>query len=281
MIASASVDLETLVGLELPALPAAAMRVAELTQNPNASARQIAEAIGCDPVLGARVLRAANSALYCLQRSVTALPTAVNAIGNENIYMLVIASAAAGAFHRNRAPTQIETVLWRHSIAVGLTARQIMLKMNLRGMEEGFLCGLLHDIGKLLLLRYDPAGYQLLLEELAEEDLMAAELERYGYSHSQIGGVAAKRWDLPEEICHAICFHHQPGQAETSMLMARVVDIADMLANRSGLGIGFRREYEPALSESVVALRLSETQLEDIWTRTESGMNEVFTLFNN
>jgi len=66
------------------------MRVAALTQNLDSSSREIAEAIGCDPVLGARVLRAANSPLYYLERDVTTLTMAVNAIGNDSVGLLVI-----------------------------------------------------------------------------------------------------------------------------------------------------------------------------------------------
>src|ERR1700730_8538554 len=98
MIASAPVDLESLVQIELPPLPGVAMRVAALTQDLNSSTRMVAEAIACDPILTARILRVANSPLYCLERYVTALPMAVNAIGNEGIHSLVFVSVAADAF---------------------------------------------------------------------------------------------------------------------------------------------------------------------------------------
>jgi HD-like signal output (HDOD) protein len=98
MIAQEPIDLESLVLLELPPLPDVAMRVAALTQDPDTSTRLIAEAIGCDPILGAHVLRAANSPLYYLERDVTTLTMAVNALGNDGINLLVVASAASDAF---------------------------------------------------------------------------------------------------------------------------------------------------------------------------------------
>jgi HD-like signal output (HDOD) protein len=70
MIASAPVDLEALINIELPPLPGVAMRVASLTQDLDATTRKIADAIGCDPILAARVLYAANSPLYCFERRV-------------------------------------------------------------------------------------------------------------------------------------------------------------------------------------------------------------------
>src|SRR5882757_228708 len=126
MMASDPVDLESLVQSELPPLPDVAMRVATLTQDLNSSARAIADAIGCDPILGARVLRAANSPLYYLERNVTSLTMAVGALGNENIHQLVVASAAISAFQRKGRSSAVETTLWEHSIAVGIAAREIM-----------------------------------------------------------------------------------------------------------------------------------------------------------
>src|SRR5689334_19523919 len=229
MIASAQIDLESLIAVELPPLPGVAMRVAALTQDLDASTRRIADAIGCDPALAARVLRAANSPLFCFQRNITALPMAVSALGNETLYSLVFMSAAAEAFTKG-ARTKFERDLWEHSVSVAVAAREIMLILRLRGLEEGFLCGLLHDIGRLMLLRHDPTSYKQLLEVADEQELLTAEAEMYGYTHAQIGALAAKRWNLPDELSHTIFHHHNPGQAVTGILMARVVDLADSIS---------------------------------------------------
>src|SRR5215471_11539499 len=122
MIASAEVDPESLVEIELPPVPSVAMRVAALTRDMDASTRDIAEALGYDPALAARILRVANSAMYCFERQITALPMAVNALGNENIYSLVFISAAADTFHGKGKRSSLEVKLWEHSLAVALTA---------------------------------------------------------------------------------------------------------------------------------------------------------------
>jgi len=276
MIASAPVDLEALIKIELPPLPGVAMRVASLTQDLDATTRKIADAIGCDPILAARVLRAANSPLYCFERSVTALSVAVSALGNENIYSLVFISAAADAFLKSsRSP--YEKVLWEHSIAVGLAAREIMLVLRLRGMEEGFLCGLLHDFGKLLLLRHNQAAYSQLRNETNEDDLLAGEMALFGYTHAQVGAMAARRWNLPEEIAHAIYYHHNPGQANHGTLMARVVDVADALAYRAGFGT-LTSDRDVEHSESAMALNLTSEQLQGVLEKTQSGIGELSSM---
>src|SRR5258706_8679977 len=197
MIAQHPTDLETLVQIELPPLPAVAMRVAALTQDPDTSTRAIAAAIGIDPILGARVLRAANSPLYYLERDVTTLTMAVNALGHESINLLVVASAAGDTFQsKGKRRLPVETALWGHSLAVGLAAREIMSVLQLRGTDQGFICGLLHDIGKLLLLRHNSDAYQQLVKNFEEKDFLAGEVEVFGYTHAQVGALVAKRWNL-------------------------------------------------------------------------------------
>jgi len=275
MIASAQIDLESLIEVELPPLPGVAMRVAALTQDLDASTRKIADAIGCDPALAARVLRAANSPLFCFQRDITALPTAVSALGNETLYSLVFMSAAAEAFTKN-ARTQFEQKLWQHSVAVGVAAREIMLMLRLRGLEEGFLCGLLHDIGKLMLLRHDPLVYKELLG-CEETELLRSETSVYGYTHAQVGALAAKRWNLPDEVCHTIFYHHDPGQSVNGILMARVVDFADSIAYHAGFGIQLD-ERNLVESESAFSLRLTEEQIEQIIEKTRVGSGEAMSM---
>ena len=276
MIAGAQIDLDALIEVELPPLPGVAMRVAALTQDLDSSTRKIADAIGCDPALAARVLRAANSPLFCFQRNITALPMAVSALGNETLYSLVFMSAAAEAFISG-ARTKFERDLWEHSVAVAVAAREIMLILRLRGLEEGFLCGLLHDIGRLMLLRHDPAAYQRLLEVADEQELLTAEAEMYGYTHAQIGALAAKRWNLPDELSQTIFHHHNPGQAVTGILMARVVDLADSIAYHAGFGIKFA-ERNLMETESAIALRLSEEQIEQVVEKTQIGSGEAFSM---
>lgn len=278
MIASAQIDLESLIEVELPPLPGVAMRVAALTQDLDASTRRIADAIGCDPALAARVLRAANSPLFCFQRNITALPMAVSALGNETIYSLVFMSAAAEAFTKG-ARTSFEKDLWEHSVAVGFAAREIMLMLRLRGLEEGFLCGLLHDIGKLLLLRHDPSSYKELLKVGHENELLSGELSIYGYTHAQVGALAAKRWNLPDEISHTIYYHHCPGQADHGVLMARVVDVADSIAYHAGFGVRLA-ERDLVETESVMALRLTKEQLDLVVDRTRSGSGDAFSMLS-
>jgi putative nucleotidyltransferase with HDIG domain len=277
---STQIDIEALLKAELPPLPGSALRVANLAQDMNASTRAVADAIGTDPVLAARVLRAANSPMYSSERRVTALPTAVHTLGNNTVHMLVIISVAADTMDQKNRRSPLAKIMWEHSMAVGVLARELSRELGMRGSEEAFLCGLLHDIGKILLLRHDAELYATTLGVENEYEALAREQEVYGFTHSQIGALVSKRWDLPEEISFAINFHHQPDNAGKSMLMARIVDVADQLANGSGIGLRTKQEINVAESESAIVLKLSDEQLLTVGTRSQASLAEVMTLFS-
>jgi putative nucleotidyltransferase with HDIG domain len=276
---STKIDVEKLVNTELPPLPGSALRVAALVQDLDATTRSIADAVGLDPVLAARVLRAANSPLYMMERRVTSLTNAVNILGNNAIHMLVIISVAGGAFGSKGEQSKFEHALWEHSIAVGLAAREVSHVLGMRGVEEAFLCGLLHDIGKLLLARYDPELYERVIACRGEQESLECEQELYGYTHSQIGALVAKRWNLPEEFSYAIYNHHQPSEAGNYMYMARVIDIANNLATAAGKGTRVVNPEEAGPFESAMALRLSDEQLTEIWRKTEENLGSMAEIF--
>ncbi|MER3427148.1 MAG: hypothetical protein C4334_03460 [Pyrinomonas sp.] len=279
MNVSATFDIHSLVTTEIPPLPNAAMQVATLAQDVNAPARAIADAIGCDPALAARVLRVANSPLYATMRRITSLPMAVTALGNRAIYQLVIASITGETFRRkNRSP--LEKALWEHSVAVALMAREISVTLGMRGSEEAFLCGLLHDIGKLLLIRYDELLYRQVMEGASTEQLLAREQETYGYTHAQIGALVSRRWDLPEEIAYTIYHHQSPGSVDQFIFMARVVNVADAMANVVGIGLRSMDAREAFESESARSLRLTEAQLKSLWEKTAASMAEMQRLLD-
>ena len=274
MLTTVKIDIDSMVNSQLPALPATAMRVASLVQNINASTRAIANALGSDPALAAQILRTANSPLYSQQSRVTSLPVAVGVLGSEVIHLLVMITAASTAFAREIRTSEVGQKIWEHSLTVAQGARETSVELGLRGVEEAFICGLLHDIGKLMMLKYDPKLYSMIRNK--EDGHEAAEFERanFGYTHSQIGALVANRWKLPEEISYVIAYHHQPSEAGKFMLMSRVIDVADMLANNHGFGL-IDRDQDLSLSESIIALGLTDEQLERIWERTVAGVQSM------
>ena len=277
MITTEKIDIESLVQVELPPLSNAAMRVSTLVQDMNSSTHAIAEAIGFDPGLTTRILRAANSPLFALERSVTSLPAAVITLGNKTIHALAIVSTVSDAFGRDIGQTPAGRELWGHLVATGLAARELSLTLGLRSSDEAFLCGLLHDIGKLLMMRHDEKLFMQVNEIRHEAQSLESEKELFGYTHAQLGALMTKRWGLPEEIGFAIYSHHQPSEANQHVYMARLVDVGNQLAHAATEGDLEAHEEMLSSAESVIALKFTWPQLQEAWARAASKMGEMMS----
>lgn len=277
----AAVEIDQLVEMELPPLPGSALRVALLSMDMNVSTSAVAEAIGCDPVLTTRILRAANSPLYAVERKFTNLTSAVNALGNLAINQLVVIYAVSDAFHQNSKNSRLERPLWRHSVAVAVGAREICNALNLRSGEEAFLCGLLHDIGKLLLIRHDAQIYEQVEKYPEEHERVEVEQEIYNFTHAEIGALVANRWGLADEVSKAIFDHHHPIKDQQMPVMTLIIDAADKMANAAGAGLRIDGNPEMSSIQSLTALGFTEQQIADVWEQTETRLDEMMHVLSS
>ncbi|MBS1794945.1 MAG: HDOD domain-containing protein [Acidobacteria bacterium] len=277
MLTAAKIELESLVKIKLPPLPGSVLRISSLLQDYNVSQRKIAEAIGFDPMLASRVLRLVNSPIYPFQGNVTSLTTAVNALGNRTIYEMVLMTIVADTFGREIRNSVIGRDIWLHSLAVAFGARELCDVLEMRGTEESFSCGLLHDIGSLLLCRADSAVYSEIFHQSERHDLQTMERAVYGFDHAKVGGLAAERWRLSEPVCMTISFHHNPADAPQALFMTHIINVADNLAylknEKMPLGEAFLN------SDSVHRLGLTEEMLERVWDKILFQIREVIRAF--
>jgi putative nucleotidyltransferase with HDIG domain len=222
----------------LEPLPGHVLEAMHLLDDPKSSADEVAAAVGRDPVLAARVLRLANSALYMRTRRVATLREAVVLIGFGAIRSLLVTAVAYDAFRRGAPGYGLDQLrMWQHALAVATIARHIARTRRMNA-EAAFVAGLLHDIGKMALAHALQEQYERVLGEIrAGADFLEAERRTFGCDHAQIGAEAARRWRLPDELVEAIEYHHRPDELDAPGL-ADVVHVADALAVMLGFGVG-------------------------------------------
>jgi putative nucleotidyltransferase with HDIG domain len=272
------IDINRLIKTKLLPMPKAAGRVLTLLRDVNASTHEISDALGLDPIAASRVLRLANSPIYSFQREITALQNAVSAIGNKEIYDIVMLGIAADAFTVELRSPQTDISLWEHSVAVGLAGRELSNVLGMRGADESFTCGLLHDIGKMLLFQSNQKRYEQVINLDNEFDVLKAEKVYYGYSHTQVGCFAAHHWGLPEAICSVILNHHFPQQARQSLVTSHIINVADDLVTEKGFGFSTPTGKMPR-SESVIALHLDDEKMEKAWEKAYADLFEIIQVF--
>lgn len=273
------VDIESLLITKLPPSPGTIMRITTLLRDYNASMREITQAISYEPVLVVRILRLANSPVYALERNVTSIQTAIGAVGAKAVHDIVMIGLASTTFSKEIKNSPTAKKIWEHSLAVAITARELSKILGMRGTEEAFTCGLLHDIGKLILLSNDVEGYTSLLGFTEESEMLKGEVELYGYNHTEVGSLIARRWNLPEEVYYSILHHHNPSQSEQGSVVTHLVDIADIITNIKGYGLRPEEESKLENSESVMKLGFSMTHLENAWANAENNISEVIKTF--
>lgn len=273
MITTSKISLENVVRTKLPPLPGSAMRISTLLQDYSVSQQRISDAIGLDPMLATRVLRLANSPMYPFQQTVTRLLAAVSALGNKTIYELVLMGAFADSFGSEIKNSTVGREIWLHAVAVGIASRELTIALGMRGGEEAFSCGLLHDIGRLLLLRACHDEYVEMIERFNEHDMSEYERAVFGFDHAQVGALAARRWNLSESVADMIRYHHIPGQMENSTYVTHIVHVADRLADIKNYKLPFTEDFFESPSAKI--LKIDEEKIEAVWEKTVVNLKEV------
>lgn len=225
----------------LPTLPMVANNVLQLTQNPESTAFEIAEAIAQDQTMASKVLRTANSAYYGFPKKITTIHYAIVVLGLNNIKNIVLSTAIMDRFPNPENGSAFDRAeFWKHSLLCGIICKKISEHMGLKNLEEMFMCGLLHDFGKLILdsLFHEEFLKALLLAEKEEVTLMAAENKILGFNHSGVGGLVLKKWSFPPSIVKAVEFHHFPVENPGAFRTASIIHVADYLCRRIGIGSG-------------------------------------------
>jgi len=219
----------------LPSPPVVAMRVIELAQDPEVDIGKIADVVGTDPALAAKVLRVANSPIYALRRRTETLHQAITLLGLNGTLMLALSFSLASTMHNNADQGFDYKHFWKRSLASATCARRLGVVVKLRAKEELFLASLLQDIGMLVIDKMDPSFYQGLgVDQLDHEAVAACERERLGADHATIGGWILRRWGFPDYLHDAVVYSHSqisPSESRDFRKLMYCVSLSGMLVD--------------------------------------------------
>jgi putative nucleotidyltransferase with HDIG domain len=229
----------------LPTLPSSLARLSALQKDERSGAADYQKVIATDPALTANLLRLANSAFFGCPRQVTSVRQAVALLGTRRVFEAAVGAAFAAVLPNALPGYGIETAtFWRHCVAVAVLTERIAEDLRLDCCEEGFTCGLLHDIGKLVTSTYLAQQSAALLDCIRAQHkvLIAAEHEILGTDHAGIGARVAVKWNLPETVSAVVRWHHAPSGRDTARGpdepadLVDAVHVADCLAHAFGFG---------------------------------------------
>ena len=218
----------------LPTLPEILVSLLDACDNDGSSLTEVASIINKDPALSFRVLQLVNSAYYGLRSTFTGVEQAVAYLGVNSIKNIAITASIHQVFDQKRlmAVKQFNIgTFWHHSLMCATLARRIAKKTGFSCPEEAYLSGLLHDIGRLVLISTFAKQYEtfLILSDDVESELNA-ERQFIGMTHSEAGAWLVLNWKLNSLMADAIRYHHQPlDQIQEAFPLVKIVYLASLL----------------------------------------------------
>lgn len=265
----------------LISLPGIYYRLEAAIESSSSTISDFSKLLAFDPDLCARLLSLANSAFYSFPSKIDSIETAVNMIGLRQIRELVLATSVMKTF--NKVPVGMVNMnsFWEHSVAVAVFAKSLAQYAGLPKPERFYVCGLLHDIGRLVMfLKVPDLMHELLLQrETKAQHLFVLEQERLSYTHAEIGGRLLEFWKVPQSIYKPVAFHHRPDQSGEFATISSVVHIADAWVNKYAVGSSGERFAPEIHPEATRLLGIEARELDEVWQVTIDDINDVTKQF--
>jgi putative nucleotidyltransferase with HDIG domain len=209
----------------------------EVANDPDSGAGDLKEVMEADAALSSRVLRCVNSSAYATRNDITNLQQAIAYLGIKQIRNLAMTASVSELFKKDEEIGAYNRAgLWRHLVAVGICARLIAMRLNLKDFEDVFLAGLLHDIGIILEDQHLHKHFVNVVGSLEEgKTLVEVETQQIGFDHLRLGASVAKTWKFPEGVMEAIRYHHDSAKCQSEHVMAvRCVEVANLVCSLKG-----------------------------------------------
>ncbi len=260
---------------EFATLPPVAAKVLQLLEDDNIDVRDIAQIIETDASLTLKLLRVANSPLYATRTEITSIQQAIITLGLNRLTNIVLGVSIFSRFLMNsqKQAAEIMQKFWWHASCTGIVAKALSTKIKKYFKESEFIGGLLHDIGKLAMVQFDPNKYLQVIDLIERKQMfdIEAEYEVFGVNHLEVGEHIAKLWKLPEELTLIIGHHNYPAEVEKNNRLIAIVRFADILCEMWGAGV----------YEGFTYIKLVETEAWRILCENYTELNdldiEIFT----
>jgi HD-like signal output (HDOD) protein/nitrogen-specific signal transduction histidine kinase len=217
----------------LPAMPQILVKLLGHLQADDLGMQELAALIAKDAGITGKILAVANSSAYHRSSRSVNLEQSLVALGTDMIKTLVISDSVFQTF--NNFPHSGSTDLrafWKNSLTAAVIARDLARRMGYAQLEEAYLAGLLHNVGRLALLATAPKEYAFNFTARDDEDLCAVEQRTLQITHSEAGAWLVERWQLDSFLADSVLYHHEPSaRLEAAHPLIRIVRLAHLLSS--------------------------------------------------
>jgi len=212
--------------VELPILPEASARIVALCADEKTDAKAIEAVLERDPSLASHVLRIANSSVYAPKEPIVSLQQAVSRLGLGTMRNIVLAVSLQGRVFKVPGHQARVRAIWIHCAVAAAFAREIARKLR-KNVEGAFLCGLLHDVGRPIVLQATVDALAHRTKEALPEALLETAMNEF---HEAMGAHMVAAWKLADWTAAVVAHHHEPAKAAPHDEEARITRLADLLS---------------------------------------------------
>ncbi len=218
----------------MPEFPENITRINSMINSPDSKLSDIALEISNDVSLTGELLKMVNSAAYILSKPCNSIEEAVKLIGLRGIENLLFSIGSMGNL---MSSTENSKKLWYHSYQVGFFSYNLarnFAKTDRKLIEDSYVCGLLHDMGKIVFECAKPDQHQKIQEMCARLNIPSRIFENLltGINHAELGSIVARKWNFPQVLIDVIRYHHCPDEApENHRKISEIIYVADMIAH--------------------------------------------------
>jgi putative nucleotidyltransferase with HDIG domain len=251
----------------LPTIPKVLKKILGIIENPRISLNEISGFVAGDPALTTKVLKMVNSPIYGFPGRISSVNQAVILLGLTVVKGLLLGVSVFELMQKTMVG------LWEHSLGTAIVCRLIAKRKGLKELDELSVDGLLHDIGKVLLVLQCPEEYEKVMNESENSGLTVYESEKnhFNTTHASVGAWMAQKWHFPLNLIEIIEYHHKPHLAKIAPMDSAIVHFADILVRARGFGFAGDRFLMPVNPKAWGLLSLSESDIKEILLEAEDS----------
>ncbi len=266
--------------IKLPSLPTIFSEINNAVKNPQCSGKDIADIVSKDTSLSAALLKIVNSAHYGLGKKVESLHYAAMALGTNQVSSLALGITVIKYFKGISGKRVNMQSFWRHSVACAIAAKTIATHVKGVNSDRVFIGGLLHDIGRLILLNYFPEECNSMVNKANKLGLnyYQIEPEYFGMTHAKLGSLLAAKWNFSDRISRQIHYHHAQFKKVPSKETG-LVYISNWLVTALGIGSAGENGLHRLSMNAWTALNIPESTLEPVVKQIDRQIMEAVKFF--
>jgi putative nucleotidyltransferase with HDIG domain len=261
----------------LPTIPATLSRILEIIEDPKSGAKDLEAVLVYDPAITAKVVAIANSPYYGFKHKVVELAHAVSLIGFDVVKHISIGLSLFSCFENPYSPLSSRiNDIYVHSFASGFAADHLARLSPACDRQPAFLCGLLHDIGKLVLIKLLDLNYNNILEIAQDKKTQVSAVERevLGLDHADVGAWLIDQWGFPEVFVASIRDHHT-GDGHP---MGQLLSVASALSREMGYGEAYNPSLPAFGTRTLETLLLTDEHVQQTLERIDGARATIMKM---